>query len=99
MNISKYLTLAEATKSQNAVRLGIDNTPNEEEIENMKYVATHVFDKMREHVNGPLNASSFFICQALNDATPGSSNTSQHRFGQAIDIDCDTFNFGNNNEI
>ncbi len=99
MRISEYLTLEEATKSQTAVRLGIDNTPTEEEVERMKYVAINIFDPTRKYVGGPLHASSFFRCQALNNVTPGSSPTSQHRSGEAIDIDCDTFGFGNNSQV
>lgn len=97
--ISKYLTLAEAIKSQTAIRKGIDNTPDAEQLENMKYVATEIFDKVRDFVGGPLNASSFFRSKKLNDAIGGSSTTSQHMKGEAIDIDCDTFGNGTNNEV
>jgi uncharacterized protein YcbK (DUF882 family) len=99
MKISKYVTFNEATKSQTATRLGIDNTPNEEQLEAMKHVAVNVFDKVREYVNGPLAVGSFFRCPALNAAIGGSSKTSQHMAGEAIDIDCDQFGFGNNNEV
>jgi len=99
MRISKYLTYEEATKSQTATRLGIDNTPNETELDAMKYVAHEIFDPVRDYVGGSLNASSFFRCKALNDAIGGSSSTSQHMKGEAIDIDCDTFGFGSNNQV
>ena len=99
MKISKYVTLEEATKSQTAVRLGISNQPNEEQLEEMKHVATHNFDPVREYVNGPLHASSFFRSPALNSAIGGSSTTSQHMKGQAIDIDADTFGYGTNASI
>lgn len=99
MKISNYLTLAEAIKSQTAVRLGIDNTPNEDQLENMKFVARTIFDPVREYVGGPLNASSFFRSDPLNSAIGGSSKTSQHMSGEAVDIDCDTFNFGNNTDV
>jgi hypothetical protein len=36
MNLSNSFTLNELTKSQEAIRLGIDNIPNEEEIQNLK---------------------------------------------------------------
>jgi hypothetical protein len=36
MQLSKSFTLNELTKSQEATRLGIDNIPNEEHIENLK---------------------------------------------------------------
>lgn len=85
MNISKYITLAEATTSQTAVRKNIPNIPNEKELENMKYVAVNVFDKVREHFGKPIRVSSFFRCLRLNNAVGGSS-TSQHVKGMAIDM-------------
>ena len=99
MNISKYLTLSEAIKSPTATRLGIDNLPDEDQLVNMEYVANEIFDPVREFVGGPLHASSFFRSKALNEAVPGSSKTSQHMTGQAIDIDCDTFGVGSNLEV
>lgn len=99
VKISKYLTYDEAIKSPTALRLGISNEPNPQQLENMKYVATEVFDKVRDFVGGPLHASSFFRSKELNDAVPGSSKTSQHMTGEAIDIDADTFRNGTNLEI
>lgn len=94
--ISKYLTLEEATHSETAQRRGIDNTPNAEELAAMKFIATNIFDKVREWVGGPLFASSFFRCWALNTLIGGSSKTSQHPRGEAIDINCKVFGFGTN---
>jgi len=99
MRISKYLTLEEAIKSHTALRLGIDNTPNEEEIERMKYAARNLFDPVREYMKGPLGCTSFVRCQALNDAVLGSSKTSQHRTGEATDMDADVYNVSTNVEI
>lgn len=99
MNISKYITFEEATKSPTAIRLGISNLPNEEQLENMEYVAREIFDPVREFVGGPLHASSFFRSKELNNAVPGSSATSQHMAGEAIDVDCDTYGFGTNREV
>jgi hypothetical protein len=97
--ISKYLTYAESIKSPNAARLGIANEPNEQQLANMKHVATQVFDPVREHIGGPLAATSFFRSKELNDATPGSSKTSQHMTGEAIDIDADVYGIGDNLSI
>lgn len=99
MKISKYLTLKEATYSQTAITKGIDNTPDLDQIENMKHVAVNVFDRVRDFVGGPLYASSFFRSKALNKAIGGSSVTSQHMKGEAIDIDCDLFKVGNNLDV
>lgn len=86
--ISKYVSYREGTFSQTAKRYRIDNTPNANELERMKYVATEIFDKVREHFNKPLTVSSFFRCKALNSKIGGSA-TSQHMTGEAIDIDAD----------
>jgi len=98
MKLSKYLSFEEATKSQTAVRKGIKNEPDEEQIEAMKYVAKEVFDKVREEIGGPLMASSFFRSPELNSAI-GGSKTSQHCKGEAIDIDCDYYGKGSNDYV
>lgn len=97
--ISQFLTYKEGIKSPTALRLGIDNEPNPEQLENMKYVAKEIFDPVRVFVGGPLAATSFFRSKELNDAIPGSSKTSQHMSGEAIDIDCDVFGYGTNKDI
>lgn len=83
--ISKHCTFGEAIRSDTAARLNIPNIPNDEQLAAMKYVATEIFDKIREHFNVPLTASSFFRSPALNNSTPGASKTSQHMKGEAID--------------
>ncbi|MES2395619.1 MAG: D-Ala-D-Ala carboxypeptidase family metallohydrolase [Bacteroidota bacterium] len=88
MNISKHITLLEATKSQTAIRNGIPNEPNEVQLEAMKLVAEACFEPIRNHFGIQLKVSSFFRCEALN-ATVGGSKTSQHCKGEAIDIDAD----------
>lgn len=87
-SISKHISLAEATKSQTAIRNGIDNTPGEAELEAMKLVAAACFEPIRDHFGVALNVSSFFRSVALNTAI-GGSKTSQHCKGEAIDIDAD----------
>lgn len=88
--ISKYISLAEATKSQTAVRLGINNMPSDIELSNMQTVANCLFDKVRIYIGSPLYVSSFFRCEALNKAIGGAAK-SQHRTGEAIDIDADVY--------
>lgn len=97
-DICKYLSYKEATYSESALRLNIPNIPNADQILNMRYVGTEVFDPVREFVGGSLAASSFFRCKTLNKAI-GGSTTSFHCFGQAIDIDADTFGNGTNSSI
>lgn len=99
MQISKYLTLAEATRSARATELKIPNNPTPEHIENMKWVASKVFDPCREFVGGALFASSFYRSAELNAKTPGASKTSQHSKGEAIDIDCKKYGNGTNADV
>jgi len=84
--ISKHITYKEATRSVTALRLGIDNTPNDYELQNMELIAEKVFEPLRRAVNGPIKINSFFRCEELNKAI-GGSNRSQHCQGRAIDID------------
>jgi hypothetical protein len=83
--ISKHITLTEATKSNTATRLGIDNTPNEATIEIMKLTAEKVFEPLRETI-GAIRVSSFYRSPDLNRAI-GGSKTSQHCKGEAIDME------------
>lgn len=99
MNISKYITLSEAIKSDTAIRRNIVNIPNSDQIESMQHVAINIFDKVREKIGGPLGATSFFRSQELNTFIGGSSKTSQHMLGEAIDIDCDKFGIGTNKGV
>jgi len=99
MNLSENLTLAEVIKSSTAKRLGIDNTPTTEHLANLKLVAQNIFQPIREHFQKPINVSSGYRSKALNDATPGSSATSQHCSGEALDLDQDSMNTGVTNKM
>jgi len=90
--ISKHISYKEATFSPTAIRLGIKNTPNKFELDLMKKVAENVFEPLREWYGKPIKINSFFRCEALNKAVKG-SKTSQHRYGEAIDIDANEDNF------
>lgn len=97
--VSKYISYLEATKSANAIRFGISNHPDPKELLNMEFVATRVFDQLREWHGGRIGISSFFRSKKLNSLTPGSSPTSQHCSGEAIDIDADIYGGITNGEI
>lgn len=88
MKISKHLELSELTRSESAKRLGVSNMPPAEHIENLKLLAEHIFEPIREHFGQPIRISSGYRSAILNKAV-GGSNTSQHSLGQAIDIDMD----------
>ena len=85
-NISKHITFLEATHSPTAAKLGINNNPNETQLEAMKLVAEKCFEPLRIWYNKPIKINSFFRSDLLNRAVKGSL-TSQHKKGEAIDLD------------
>jgi hypothetical protein len=89
MKISEHLDLSEVIRSETAKRHGISNMPTPEHIENFKKLADNVFEKVRNHFRCPIHISSGYRSKELNAKTPGSSPTSQHSTGEAIDIDMD----------
>ena len=95
--ISEHVSYKEGTHSVTAIRLGVDNTPNDEQLNNMELVAEKVFEPLREWVSGPIKINSFFRCPELNKAI-GGSGKSQHCHGQAIDID-DNYGHATNAEM
>ena len=95
--ISKHISYKEGTNSVTAIRRGIDNTPNDEQLNNMVLLAEKVFEPLRAWVGGPIKINSFFRCPQLNKAIGGSAK-SQHCHGQAIDID-DTYGKVANSEM
>ena len=95
--ISKHISYKEGVYSTTATRLHLDNTPNDEQLNNMELVAEEVFEPLRVYVGGPIKINSFFRSPELNKAI-GGSGKSQHCRGQAIDID-DTFGKATNAEM
>ena len=95
--ISEHITYKEAVRSNTALRLNINNIPNDYEISNMVGIASNVFEPLREYVGGPIRINSFYRCEELNRAIGGSSR-SQHCEGRAIDLD-DTLGYKTNAEM
>jgi zinc D-Ala-D-Ala carboxypeptidase len=86
MNLSKNFTLAEMTKSETALRLGMDNTPGEQEISALKLLAERVLQPVRDHFGKGVKVNSGFRHPEVN-AKVGGSKTSDHCRGQAADIE------------
>jgi uncharacterized protein YcbK (DUF882 family) len=85
MNLSPNFTLEELTRSETAVRNGWDNTPNEQELENLKRLAA-LLQYVKAAVGGkPVMINSGFRSKPVNDAV-GSNDRSQHRLGCAADL-------------
>jgi hypothetical protein len=98
MKLSNNLNLAEVTKSNTAIKNGIDNNPTEEHLINLKHIAVNGFQPIREFFGKPIFVSSGYRSEALNDKI-GGSKTSQHSTGQALDLDADVYGGVTNAEI
>lgn len=86
MLLSKNFTLEEMTKSQQGLRLGIDNTPSKDIIQNLSNLVVNILQPIRDALGKPIVISSGYRCIALNKAIGGSS-TSDHCKGMAADIE------------
>ena len=86
VRLSKNFTLQEFTKSQTAIRQGIDNTPGDVHLNNAKVLFEKVVQPVRNNF-GVTVINSGYRGPALNEAVGGSSN-SQHCKGEAVDIEC-----------
>lgn len=82
--VGKYFPLYEMLLSETAKRNGIDNTPGQVEIDNLKRLCAKVLDPMREAL-GPVHVTSGYRCRALNMLIGGQPN-SQHIDGNAADL-------------
>jgi zinc D-Ala-D-Ala carboxypeptidase len=90
MNLSANFTLMELTKSEAAIRLDIDNSPNEEQIESLRLLCENILQPVRDHFGKPVKISSGFRCAELNSSPAvGGSKTSDHCKGQAVDFEID----------
>ena len=82
MNLSEHFTYEELTHTDHRE---FDNTPNEQELENLKRLAAFL-EEVKSVLGGkPIMVNSALRCKQVNDAV-GSKDSSQHRIGCAADI-------------
>ncbi len=86
MKLSDNFTLDELTKSQEAIRLGIPNEPNDEHITNLILLCKNILQPIRNYFKIPVSISSGYRSPELCEAI-GSSRTSQHARGEAADFE------------
>lgn len=89
MLIGHFLTLAECTKSNTAIKFGIPNIPYADDILAMQKFVEKVYEPLCEKFNCKIPFSSFYRSPSLNKRVSGSSPTSQHCLGEAMDLDFD----------
>ena len=86
MNLTRNFTLSELIKSDTAIRKGINNNPNAEQIEKLKALCENILQPVRDHF-GRVKITSGFRSVALCEAI-GSSARSQHAKAEAADFEC-----------
>ena len=82
MNLSEHFSLDEATYSETAIRLNINNQPDERQLANMTTAAKNM-EEVR-NVTGALRVNSWLRLPDVNVAV-GGSKVSSHMDGWAID--------------
>jgi len=85
MNLTRNFTLQELIKSDTAIRKGIDNNPNADQIEKLKKLCENVLQPVRDQF-GRVKVTSGYrspeLCVAI-----GSSVNSQHAKAEAADFE------------
>lgn len=91
MNLTKDFTLEELIKSDYAIRHGIDNTPTQEQIENLRQLCINILQPLRDAIGVPIHIDSGFRYFEVNQGI-GGSKTSQHCEGKAADLTTAEYN-------
>jgi zinc D-Ala-D-Ala carboxypeptidase len=86
MKLSPNFTLVEMTKSDTALRLDMDNEPDDEQVDNLVALAENILQKARDNWNKGVHVNSGFRHPDVN-AKVGGSKTSDHCKGMAADIE------------
>ena len=86
MKLSPHFSLVEMTKSQTALRLGLDNNPDPSKVALLRTLCEQVLEPVRRNFDRPVIINSGYRAEAVNKAI-GSTPTSQHCKAQAADIE------------
>jgi len=84
--LTANFSLHELSKSETALRLGLDNTPDEEATENLRLLCEKVLQPVRDHYGKGVKVNSAYRSPESNAAV-GGSKTSDHCKGMAADIE------------
>lgn len=84
--LSTNFSLHELSKSETALRMGFDNTPDEEATENLRLLCEMVLQPVRDHYGKGVKVNSAYRSPESNAAVNG-SKSSDHCKGMAADIE------------
>ncbi len=84
--LSANFSLHEMCKSETAMRMGFDNTPGDDETENLRLLCEKVLQPVRDHYGKGVKVNSAYRSPESNAAV-GGSKTSDHCKGMAADIE------------
>jgi len=80
--LTKNFTLEELTVTNS----GLENIPDDVQLENLRVLAVHVLQPLRDLFEKNIHVNSGFRSAQVNEAVGGAA-TSQHTKGQAADLD------------
>jgi len=84
--LTANFSLHELSKSETALRMGYDNTPDDEATENLRLLCEKVLQPVRDHYGKGVKVNSAYRSPESNAAV-GGSKTSDHCKGMAADIE------------
>jgi hypothetical protein len=84
--LSPHFRLVEFTASAAASKHGIDNTPSDEAVENLRALCLHTLEPLRNALGQPIVITSGYRCRDLNVLLVNHAQKSQHINGQAADF-------------
>jgi len=87
--LSSNFSLEEFTRSEAALRRGLDNTPDAETVANLTELANGM-EQVRALLGHPIHINSAYRGPKVNAAVGGSKN-SAHMKGYAADFTCDAY--------
>ena len=86
MSLTQNFTLHEMTKSETALRLGIENQPDEQQLAALQTLCEKVLQPIRDYFGMGVKVNSALRTLPVNRAI-GSSDNSHHVRGMAADIE------------
>ena len=86
MKLTANFSLEELTKSETALRMGLENEPNDEQLANLVALCECVLQPVRDHFGKGVKVNSGLRTLPVNRAI-GSADHSDHVKGMAADIE------------